>query len=104
MPCSGQSPGDFQPNSVVVVLPRMTAPACFSPITAGASSAAGSAEVVWLPRRVGKPGEVQQVLHRARHAVEQADAAGRPSSAPRSRPAATTARGFITAKAFTHGL
>ena len=30
MPCSGQSPGVFQPNSVVVVLPRMTAPAAFS--------------------------------------------------------------------------
>ena len=26
MPCSGQSPGDFQPNSVVVVLPTITAP------------------------------------------------------------------------------
>ena len=55
MPCSGQSPGDFQPNSVVVVLPRMTAPACFRPITAGASSSAGVAAVVLLPRRVGKP-------------------------------------------------
>ena len=55
MPCSGQSPGDFQPNSVVVVLPRMTAPAAFSPATIGASSGTGSALVVRLPRRVGKP-------------------------------------------------
>ncbi len=41
MPCSGQSPGDFQPNSVVVVLPTITAPSAFSPTTLGASSAAG---------------------------------------------------------------
>ena len=31
MPCSGQSPGDFQPYSVVVVLPTMTAPAAAAP-------------------------------------------------------------------------
>src|ERR1700689_3679745 len=55
MPCNGQSPGDFQPNSVVVVLPRITAPAAFSPITIGASSGTGSVLVVRLPRRVGKP-------------------------------------------------
>ena len=30
MPCSGQSPGVFQPYSVVVVLPTITAPAFFS--------------------------------------------------------------------------
>src|SRR3984885_5723986 len=44
MPCSGQSPGDFQPNSVVVVLPTITAPAAFRPSTLGASSVTGSAE------------------------------------------------------------
>src|SRR5271165_2887806 len=55
MPCSGQSPGDFQPNSVVVVLPMITAPAALRPTTLGASSAAGVGSVARLPRRVGKP-------------------------------------------------
>src|ERR1700733_4648400 len=55
MPCSGQSPGDFQPNSVVVVLPTITAPSAFNPTTAGASSDTGAGSEVRLPRRVGKP-------------------------------------------------
>ena len=103
MPCSGQSPGDFQPNSVVVVLPRITAPACFSPSTAGASSLAGVAAVVLLPRRVGKPARFSMSF----------TVAGTPSSGPSGRPAiqraslspaCCRARGFITAKAFTQGL
>src|ERR1700733_7971827 len=53
MPFSGQSPGDFQPNPVVVVLPMTTAPAAFSPTTIGASSITGSVLVVRLPRLVG---------------------------------------------------
>src|SRR5579859_183371 len=53
MPFSGQSPGDFQPYSVVVVLPTMTAPAAFRPTTAGASSATGLGSEVRLPRLVG---------------------------------------------------
>ncbi len=39
MPVSGQSPIAFQPNSGVVVLPRITAPASRSRATAGPSSA-----------------------------------------------------------------
>src|SRR3954462_13023767 len=76
MPCSGLSPGDFQPNSVVVVLPRITAPAAFSPATIGASSATGSALVVRLPRRVGKPARSTRsfTVH------------GTPSRAPAGRP------------------
>jgi hypothetical protein len=38
MPVSGLSPIAFQPNSGVVVLPRMTAPASRSRATAGLSS------------------------------------------------------------------
>ena len=102
MPCSGQSPGDFQPNSVVVVLPKITAPAAFSPITAGASCAMGAVEEVRLPRRVAKPARSSKSF----------TVAGTPSSAPIGRPAihraslspaAARARGFIAAKAFTHG-
>src|ERR1700709_2948711 len=62
MPCSGQSPGDFQPNSVVVVLPMITAPAAFNPATIGASSVTGSALVVRLQRRVGKPASASRSL------------------------------------------
>ena len=38
MPVSGLSPNAFQPNSGVVVLPRITAPASRSRATAGVSS------------------------------------------------------------------
>ena len=103
MPCNGQSPGDFQPNSVVVVLPMITAPACFSPTTVGASSIAGVVSVLRLPRLVGKP-----VRFSKSFTVE-----GTPSSMPiglpacqraSASPAACKARGFIAAKAFTQGL
>src|ERR1700750_2347552 len=102
MPCSGQSPGDFQPTSVVVVLPRITAPAAFSPTTMGASSGTGSGLVVRLPRRVGKPARSPRSL----------TVAGTPSNGPIGRPdrqrealspAACSAPGFITANAFTPG-
>ena len=82
MPCSGQSPGDFQPNSVVVVLPMITAPAAFSPTTAGASSVTGVGSVRRLPRRVGKPATSTRsfTVH------------GTPSSGPSGRPAASAPR------------
>jgi hypothetical protein len=56
MPVSGLSPIAFQPNSGVVVLPRITAPASRSRATAGLSSdqsCAGS--MSFEPRKVGKP-------------------------------------------------
>src|SRR5580704_5204751 len=103
MPCSGQSPGDFQPNSVVVVLPTMIAPAAFRPSTAGASSRAGVGSVARLPRRVGNPATSTRSL----------TVQGTPSSSPIGRPAAqraalspaaSSARGLSTAKALNVGL
>ena len=103
IPCSGQSPGDFQPNSVVVVLPRITAPAAFNPITSGASSVTGVDGVARLPRRVGKPAT----------STRSFTVTGTPSSSPIGRPArqraalspaASSARGWSTAKAFSTGL
>ena len=77
MPCSGLSPGVFQPNSVVVVLPNITAPAAFSPTTIGASSCIGVGSVVRLPRRVGKPAT----------STKSFTVVGTPSSGPIGRPA-----------------
>src|SRR5580692_10352640 len=103
MPCSGQSPGDFQPNSVVVVFPTITAPAAFNPTTLGASSAAGVGSVVRLPRRVGNPAT----------STRSFTVQGTPSSSPSGRPAAqraalspaaSSARGLSTAKALKVGL
>ena len=103
MPCSGQSPGDFQPNSVVVVLPMITAPSAFSPVTLGASSAAGPGSVSRLPRRVGRPAT----------STRSFTVTGTPSRLPIGRPtrqraslspAAASAPGFITAKALIAGL
>ena len=103
IPCSGQSPGDFHPNSVVVVLPRMTAPAAFSPSTAGPSAAAGSAGVVRLPRRVGNPAMSTRSF--TVHGTPSSTPIGRPA---RHRPslsrAAASARGSSTANAFSAGL
>ncbi len=102
MPCSGQSPGLFQPYSVVVVLPTITAPAARSPVTSGASSATAAASVSRLPRRVGSPATSTRSL----------TVTGTPSSSPSGRPArqraalspaASSARGFITAKALSLG-
>src|SRR3954454_20370418 len=98
MPFNGQSPGDFQPNSVVVVLPMMTAPAALRLATSGASSGTGSGEVVRLPRLVGNPARSNKSL----------TVTGTPSSGPIGRPdrqrialsaAASRAFGFMTTKA-----
>ena len=103
MPCNGLSPGVFQPNSVVVVLPRITAPAAFRPTTMGASSCTGVASVVRLPRRVGKPATSTRSL----------TVVGTPSSGPIGRPARQraalsrawrAASGFMQAKALMWGL
>src|SRR5881275_1390635 len=55
MPVNGLSPIAFQPNSGVVVLPRMIAPVSRSRAVAGASSASGTGSTRCEPRRVGKP-------------------------------------------------
>src|SRR5688572_4617023 len=55
IPVSGLSVTPFQPNSGVAVLPSSTAPDSFRRATEGASSGAGSAVVVFEPRRVGQP-------------------------------------------------
>ncbi len=103
MPCNGQSPGDFQPYSVVVVLPTITAPAAFNPTTAGASSGTGAGSLVRLPRRVGKPAT----------STRSFTVQGTPSRIPSGRPtrqrislsvAASIARGFSTANALSVGL
>ena len=53
IPVSGLSPTALQPNSLVVDLPRITAPALRSLATDGASSATGAAEVLREPKRCG---------------------------------------------------
>jgi hypothetical protein len=71
------------------------------PSTAGASSVAGSAEVVRLPRRVGKPAMLSRsftVRGRRRAAPSAARRPARLALAGRD-----TARGFMAAKAFTQG-
>src|SRR5580692_7015077 len=98
MPCSGQSPGDFQPNSVVVVLPTITAPAAFRPTTLGASSVTGVGSVARLPRRVGNP------ARSTRSFTVQGTPSSNPSGRPEAQraalsPAASSARGLSTAKA-----
>jgi hypothetical protein len=103
MPCSGQSPGDFQPYSVVVVLPMMTAPAAFSPTTLGASSLTGAGSDRREPRRVGNPATSTRSF-----TVQSTPSSG-PSGRPaRQRaalsPAAASACGTITAKALSFGL
>src|SRR5579859_5662059 len=103
MPFSGQSPGDFQPYSVVVVLPTMTAPAAFRPTTAGASSATGLGSEVRLPRRVGNPATSTRSF--TVHGTPSSGPSGRPMRQRISlSPAASSARGFSTATAFSVGL
>jgi hypothetical protein len=103
MPCSGQSPGVFQPNSVVVVLPTMTAPALRRAMAIGASSVAAAVSLRREPRRVGRPATSTRSLM----------VTGPPSSGPIGRPARQRAAlspawarecGFITAKALMLGL
>jgi hypothetical protein len=55
MPCSGESVSAFQPNSGVVVLPRITMPAARKRPTIGAPSATGVSSVACEPSRVGQP-------------------------------------------------
>ncbi len=56
MPVSGLSVTPFQPNSGVVVLPKITAPCSRRRATAGASSFHGPlGSMVFEPRSVGQP-------------------------------------------------
>src|SRR5690242_15148343 len=55
VPCNGESVSAFQPNSGVVLLPRIGRPAARRRATTGASSGAGVSSVAWEPRRVGQP-------------------------------------------------
>ena len=73
MPVSGELVSPLQPNSGVVVLPRITAPASRRRAVTGASTSQGCAgSTVREPRSVGHAGDQDQVLDRHRHAVERA--------------------------------
>ncbi len=77
IPVSGLSPNAFQPNSGVVVLPRMIAPASRSLAVAGASSGQSwSGSTSRDPRRVGKP----------RVRIRSLIVTGTPSSGPTASP------------------
>ena len=103
MPCSGQSPGVFHPNSVVVVLPMMTAPAALRPTTSGASSVTGASLVTRLPRRVGNPARSTRSF--TVQGTPSSKPLGRPAFQRRSlSPAAASACGFMTTKALSSGL
>jgi len=79
IPVSGLSPSAFQPNSEVVVLPRMTAPASRNRAVAGDSS-----DQFWSrstrrdPRKVGKP------RISIRSLIVTATPSSRPTASPRS--------------------
>jgi len=62
----------FQPNSVVAVLPMITAPAARNAATVGASAGAGPGSVSLLPRLVGRPSI----------SIRSFTVTGTPSSAP----------------------
>src|SRR5258708_2690499 len=55
VPCSGESVSAFQPNSGVVLLPRIAMPAARKRPTIGASSLTGVSSVACEPSRVGQP-------------------------------------------------
>ena len=55
MPVSGELPVPFQPNSGMVVLPTITAPAASARSIIGAFSATGSSDAVREPRETGCP-------------------------------------------------
>ena len=55
MPVSGELPVPFHPNSGMVVLPMITAPAAIIRSTIGAVSLAGSSPAVREPRDTGWP-------------------------------------------------
>ena len=105
MPVSGLSQTPFQPNSGVVVLPKITAPCSRRRATAGASSFHGPlGSIVFEPRRVGQP----RVSNRSLIDV------GTPSTSPLGSPfiqRASDARALSSAnagstwqKAFSTGL
>ena len=86
MPVSGELVSPLQPNSGVVVLPRITAPASRRRAVAGASTSHGPSAVDGARAAPGRPalGE-DQVLDRHGHAVELAAGRALIASAPRSR-------------------
>ena len=55
MPVSGELPVPFQPNSGMVVLPTITAPAARTRSIIGAFSVAGASDAVREPRETGCP-------------------------------------------------
>src|SRR5688572_28805547 len=104
MPVSGLSHTPFQPNSGVVVLPRITAPCSRTRAVAGASSVHGPwASTVFEPRSVGQP-----LVNR----ISLIDS-GTPSSSPFAAPliqrasealASSSARSDTRLKALSLGL
>jgi hypothetical protein len=77
IPVSGELVSPLQPNSGVVVLPRITGPASRRRAAAGASTSHGcSGSTLREPRRVGQP------LTRIRSLIET----GTPSSSPAGTP------------------
>ena len=55
MPVSGELPVPFQPNSGMVVLPTITAPAAKTRSIVGAFSVTGASDAVREPRETGCP-------------------------------------------------
>ena len=76
MPVNGLSPTPLQPNSLVVDLPRITAPAARKRSTEGASRATGAAPVLRDPNRCGIPAT----------AIRSLTEVGMPSSGPSNAP------------------
>ena len=76
MPVSGLSDTPFQPNSDVVVLPRMIAPSDFSRGTTGVSS------VGWNPFEVRLPFCVGMSLVQARSLIVTGTPCSRPIRSP----------------------
>ena len=104
IPFSGQSPGDFQPNSVVVVLPSdRPRPPLSAQSPAARRRRPAPDRSVRLPRRVGKPARSTRSF--TVHGTPSSSPIGRPARQRISlSPAAASACGFITAKAFSRGL
>ena len=105
MPVSGELVSPLQPNSGVVVLPRITAPASRSRADAGAStSQACFGSTVREPRSVGQP------LARIRSLIETGTPSRSPAGAPRAQRASLSAAerrassGATTQKALRTGL
>ena len=71
MPVSGLWLTPDQPNSEVVVLPRMMAPASSRRGITGASTVGTWPFSEWVPRSVGDPGGLGQILDRDRQAEQR---------------------------------